>query len=182
MLFWCRQPSATLSHFHESEEASFVFSCPLLALVAFHAYEYKWRLVVLVSTWSTHFIPTVLHCAADRVVPKVQFLSKVVDMPVMLPTSGGRDSAGNWGASAVSVLCHGGRCPFLCRSSTRVSRCWMYAATVPAVAWTAGGPQISSSNCSWSVSEVGSFARFTVIFLSPSSRTSRPRVAGSPGV
>ena len=33
------------------------------------------------------------------------------------------------------------------------------------------GPQISSSTCSWSVSEVGFFARFTGIFRIPSSWT-----------
>ena len=51
---------------------------------------------------------------------------------------------------------------------------------VPAVA---GRPQIRSSTCSLSVSEVGFFVRFmTGIFRTPSSWTSSPGVAGTPGV
>ena len=52
-------PALLSAMFMSPRKASFVFSCPWLALVAFHAQEYKWhflalRLVVLVCEHLEH--------------------------------------------------------------------------------------------------------------------------------
>ena len=111
VLFWCRQPSAALSHFHAVQGGFVRILCPWLACVAFHAQEYKCfffglRLVVLVSEHLKQCIIVQKTAWFQRCSSCARFLTcrlycRQVVVETVLKT----------GASTVSVLCHGGQCP-----------------------------------------------------------------------